>query len=114
MTTTNEKINEYIEQGSIDKIASSGLVPIRRPVVDLWHGKITHYETVFVDTSEVYKEYFTDLSGDAQDFVMQLNCYKSMDYDSMVDHYDAIVEKKNLENPNSIESILKNREDNNV
>ena len=45
--------------------------------------------------SNVNKEYFEDLNGDCQDYVMSLDKYKDMDYDTMVGLYDEPIEQKN-------------------
>ena len=57
--------------------------------LNIWNGKVTT-EKRLVDVSDVFKELWSDLSSDCQDYVMSLNKYKDMDFDKMLKDYDHI------------------------
>ena len=60
--------------------------------INLFTGKsrTTHR---WVDISNVGDDYWEDLSSDCQDYVMSLDKYKNMDYDTMIDDYNKPIEK---------------------
>ena len=98
MTQINEKMNEAIINDDFDKIENIALNPNHAYVkvidVNLFTGKARHTHR-WVDISNVNDDYFEDLSSDCQDYVMSLDKYKNMDYDTMVDLYDKPIEKRN-------------------
>ena len=98
MTQINEKMNEAIINDDFDKIENIALNPNHAYVkvidVNLFTGKARHTHR-WVDISNVNDDYFEDLSSDCQDYVMSLDKYKNMDYDTMVDLYDEPIEKRN-------------------
>jgi len=96
MTTLTDKINNFIENDDLQSIESafnSGCHPIREPRIDLWTGKFLGYETIWVDTREVNKEYYDNLSSDCQSYIQQLDEYKSLSYDDVIIAYDKKVDK---------------------
>jgi len=98
MTQINEKMNEAIINDDFDKIENIALNPNHAYVkvldVNLFTGK-SRYSHRWVDISNVNDDYFEDLSSDCQDYVMSLDKYKNMDYDTMIDLYDGPIEKRN-------------------
>ena len=98
MTQINEKMNEAIINDDFDKIENIALNPNHAYVkvidVNLFTGKARHTHR-WVDISNVNDDYFEDLSSDCQDYVMSLDKYKNMDYDTMVGLYDEPIEKRN-------------------
>ena len=50
--------------------------------LNIWNGTPTT-ENRWVDVSDVFKELWSDLSSDCQDYVMSLDKYKDMDYDTI-------------------------------
>jgi len=98
MTQINEKMNEAIINDDFDKIENIALNPnhayIKVIDVNLFTGKARHTNR-WVDISNVNDDYFEDLSSDCQDYVMSLDKYKNMDYDTMIDLYDGPIEKRN-------------------
>ena len=98
MTQINEKMDEAIINDDFDKIENIALNPNHAYVkvidVNLFTGKAKHTHR-WVDISNVNDDYFEDLSSDCQDYVMSLDKYKNMDYDTMVDLYDEPIEKRN-------------------
>jgi hypothetical protein len=98
MTQINEKMNEAIINDDFDKIENIALNPnhayIKVIDVNLFTGKARHTHR-WVDISNVNDDYFEDLSSDCQDYVMSLDKYKNMDYDTMIDLYDGPIEKRN-------------------
>jgi hypothetical protein len=98
MTQINEKMNEAIINDDFNKIESIALNPKNAYVkildVNLFTGK-ARYVYRWVDISNVGDDYFEDLSSDCQDYVMSLDKYKNMDYDTMIDLYDGPIEKRN-------------------
>ena len=113
MPDVNEKMNEAIEQDDFNKIEAIALsgktAPVRVACFDIFKGEISHYETRWTDISEVGKEYFDSLSGDCQDYVMQLDEYKKLDYDKLVETYDNKVEQYELKKGTHISQFLKNK-----
>jgi len=57
--------------------------------LNIWNGKVTT-EKRLVDVSDVFKELWSDLSSDCQDYVMSLDKYKDMDFDKMLKEYDDV------------------------
>ena len=98
MTQINEKMDEAIINDDFDKIENIALNPnhayIKVIDVNLFTGKARHTHR-WVDISNVNDDYFEDLSSDCQDYVMSLDKYKNMDYDTMIDLYDGPIEKRN-------------------
>ena len=98
MTQLNEKMDEAIINDDFDKIENIALNPNHAYVkvidVNLFTGKARHTHR-WVDISNVNDDYFEDLSSDCQDYVMSLDKYKNMDYDTMVGLYDEPIEKRN-------------------
>ena len=98
MTQINEKMDEAIINDDFDKIENIALNPNHAYVkvidVNLFTGKARHTHR-WVDISNVNDDYFEDLSSDCQDYVMSLDKYKNMDYDTMVGLYDEPIEKRN-------------------
>jgi hypothetical protein len=98
MTQIDEKMNEAIINDDFNEIESIALNPKNAYVkildVNLFTGK-ARYIYRWVDISNVGDDYFEDLSSDCQDYVMSLDKYKNMDYDTMVDLYDEPIEKRN-------------------
>ena len=98
MTQINEKMDQAIINDDFDKIENIALNPNHAYVkvidVNLFTGKAKHTHR-WVDISNVNDDYFEDLSSDCQDYVMSLDKYKNMDYDTMVDLYDEPIEKRN-------------------
>jgi hypothetical protein len=97
MTQINEKMDNAIINDDFNQIESIALNPnhayVKVTDLNLWTGtsRTTHR---WVDISNVGEDYFEDLSSDCQDYVMQLDKYKSMDYDAMVEDYDRPIEKE--------------------
>jgi len=61
MNTLTDTINNFVENDdlqSIEAAFNSGCHPIKEPRIDLWTGKFLGYETIWVDTKEVNKEYY--------------------------------------------------------
>ena len=91
MTQINEKMNEAIINDDFDKIENIALNPNHAYVkvldVNLFTGN-SRYTHRWVDISNVGEEYFQDLSSDCQDYVMSLDQYKNMDFDTMLKKYD--------------------------
>ena len=98
MTQINEKMDQAIINDDFDKIENIALNPnhayIKVIDVNLFTGKARHAHR-WVDISNVNDDYFEDLSSDCQDYVMSLDKYKNMDYDTMVGLYDEPIEKRN-------------------
>ena len=95
MTNLTDKINNYIENDDLQSIESafnSGCHPIKEPRIDLWTGNFLGYETIWVDTREVNKEYYDNLSSDCQSYVQQLDEYKSLSYDDVIIAYDKKID----------------------
>ena len=96
MKTLTEKIEEYVENNNLHAIEAafnSGCHPIKEPRIDLWTGQLLGYETIWVDTKEINKEYYDNLSSDCQSYVQQLDEYKSLNYDDVIIAYDKKVDQ---------------------
>ena len=91
MNNINEKIDETVMNGDFDKIESIALNPksayVKCKGLNIWNGTLTT-ENRWVDVSDVFKELWSDLSSDCQDYVMSLDQYKNMDFDTMLKKYD--------------------------
>ena len=100
MTQINEKMNEAIINDNFDQIESIVLNPnyayVKILDVNLLTGN-SRYTHRWVDISNVGEDYFEDLSNDCQSYVMQLDKYKDLDYDTMVGLYNEPIEKKDNE-----------------
>ena len=112
--TINEKMNNAVINDNFNTIESIALNPknalVRVSCFNIFTGKL-HYEQKWVDVSSVLnkEDYFEDLNGDWQDYVMQLDKYKNMDYDKMVDDFDKPIEKKNNESLKYFEDLIDKR-----
>ena len=98
MTQINNKMDQAIINDDFDQIEKIALDPnyahVKCSEFNIFTGKLT-FINKWVDISNVNKEYFEDLNGDCQDYVMSLDKYKDMDYDTMVGLYDEPIEQKN-------------------
>ena len=100
MTEINEKMDQAVINDDFDKIESIALNPknalVRVYEFNMFTGQGRFVEK-WVDVSNVInqEDYFEDLTGECQDYVMQLDKYKNMDYDKMIEEYDRPIEKKN-------------------
>jgi len=96
--TINEKMNNAVINDNFNTIESIALNPknalVRVSCFNIFTGKL-HYEQKWVDVSSVLnkEDYFEDLNGECQDYVMSLPKYKKLNYDKMVEIYDNEVEK---------------------
>ena len=114
MNDINETMDNAIIGDNFNKIESIALNPknalVRVSCFNIFTGKL-HYEQKWVDVSSVInkEDYFEDLNGDCQDYVMQLDKYKDMDYDKIVDDYDKPIEKKNNESLKYFEDLIDKR-----
>ena len=98
MKQINDKMDQAIINDDFDQIENIALNPkyayVKCYDLNLFNGASrTNYR--WVDISNVGEDYFEDLSSDCQDYVMSLNKYKDMDYDTMVGLYDEPIEQKN-------------------
>ena len=94
----NEKMNEAIINDDFNVIENIALNPkyayVKCYDLNLFNSTSrTNYR--WVDISNVGEDYFEDLSSDCQDYVMSLDKYKDMDYDTMVDDYNKPIEEEN-------------------
>ena len=98
MNDINEKMDQAVINDDFDKIESIALNPknalVRVHEFNMFTGQ-GRFVNRWVDISNVNKEYFEDLSGDCQDYIMSLDKYKDMDYDTIVGLYDEPIEQKN-------------------
>ena len=100
MNDINETMDQAIINDDFDKIESIALNPknalVRIHEFNMFTGQ-GHFINKWVDVSSVINQddYFDDLNSDCQDYVMQLDKYKNMDYDSIVDDFDKPIEIKN-------------------
>ena len=98
MTQINDKMDQAIINDDFDQIENIALDPNHALVKTTQYNMFTDqvsFVNRWVDISNVNKEYFDDLSSDCQDYVMSLDKYKDMDYDTMVGLYDEPIEQKN-------------------
>tara|TARA_R100001129_G_scaffold23315_1_gene14846 strand:+ start:352 stop:702 length:351 start_codon:yes stop_codon:yes gene_type:complete len=98
MKTINQKMDQAVMNDDFNEVEKIALNPKNAYVkchdINLFTGKSTiNYR--WVDVSNVNKEYFDDLSGDCQEYVMSLDKYKDMEYEKMVEEYDKPIEAKN-------------------
>ena len=97
MTDINETMDNAIIDDDFNKIESIALNPKNAYVkvhefnMFTGHGRFINK---WDDISNVFDDYFEDLNGDCQDYVMSLDKYKSMDYDAMIEDYDKPIEKR--------------------
>ena len=93
----NEKMDEAVINDDFNSIENIALNPKNAYVnvgkFNIFNGKFWR-EWEWVDISSVInkEDYFEDLNGDCQDYVMQLDKYKNMDNDSKL----AILSKKEM------------------
>ena len=61
-----------------------------------WSEAVEGFVKKWVDVSSVInkEDYFDDLNSDCQSYVMQLDKYKDLDYDKIVDDFDKPIEIK--------------------
>ncbi len=103
----NEKMNNAIindDIDSIEKTVSKGYAPVR---VRLLNG---YTETRWIDTTELHKTYYDDLSSDEQDFVIDTykNKFNGKKWlDNLIDYHDNKVETWELKNGTHISQFLK-------
>ena len=98
MTQINDKMDQAIINDDFDQIENIALDPNHALIKTTQYNMFTDqvsFVNRWVDISNVNKEYFDDLSSDCQDYVMSLDKYKNMDYDTMVGLYDEPIEEKN-------------------
>ena len=100
MNDINETMDNAIIEDDFNKIENIALNPKNAYVkchdLNIWTGK-SSYTHRWVDVSNVGKDFWDDLNSDCQDYVMSLDKYKDLDYDSIVGLYDEPIEKKNNE-----------------
>jgi hypothetical protein len=100
MNNINEKMNDAICNDDFNTIESIALNPkyayVRCSQFNMFTGDVSWVKR-WVDISSVGEEYFDDLNGDCQDYVMDLPQYKDMEYEKMVEEYDKPIEAKNNE-----------------
>ena len=98
MDEINEKMDQALMDDDFNQIENIALnknhAYVKVTDINLFTGKsrTTHR---WVDISNVGDDYFEDLSSDCQDYVMSLDKYKNMNYDTMVDLYNEPIEKRN-------------------
>jgi hypothetical protein len=98
MTQINDKMDQAIINDDFDQIEKIALNPNYALIKTTQYNMFTdqvNFVNRWVDISNVNKEYFEDLNSDCQDYVMSLDKYKDMDYDTMVGLYDEPIEQKN-------------------
>ena len=114
MNDINETMDQAVIDDDFDKIESIALNPknalVRVHEFNIFTGQ-GRFVKKWVDVSSVInkEDYFEDLNGDCQDYVMQLDKYKNIDYDKMVDDYDQPIEKKNNESLKYFEDLINKR-----
>ena len=100
MNDINKTMDNAIIDDDFNKIESIALNPknalVRVHEFNMFTGQ-GRFVKKWVDVSSVInqEDYFDDLNGDCQDYVMSLDKYKNMDYDKMVDDFDKPIEIKN-------------------
>ena len=107
MTQINDKMDQAIINDDFDQIEKIALNPNYALIKTTQYNMFTdqvNFVNRWVDISNVNKEYFDDLSSDCQDYVMSLDKYKDMDYDTMVGLYDEPIEQKTIKNLNCSEN----------
>ena len=114
MSDINEKMDEAVINDDFNSIESIALNPknalVRVHEFNMFTGQ-GRFVKKWVDVSSVInqEDYFDDLNGDCQDYVMSLDNYKNMDYDKMVDDFDKPIEKKNNESLKYFEDLIDKR-----
>jgi hypothetical protein len=110
MTQINNKMDQAIMNDDFDQIEKIALNPnyayVKCSQFNIFTGKLT-FINKWVDISNVGKEYFEDLNGDCQDYVMSLDKYKDVDYDTMVDLYNEPIEQKNIKSLELLKKQIK-------
>ena len=100
MTQINEKMDQAVINDDFNKIESIALNPknalVRVHEFNMFTGQ-GRFVKKWVDVSSVINQddYFEDLNSDCQSYVMQLDKYKDLDYDKIVDDFDKPIEIKN-------------------
>ena len=96
MDEINEKMDQALMDDDFNQVENIALnknhAYVKVTDINLFTGKsrTTHR---WVDISNVGDDYWEDLSSDCQDYVMSLDKYKNMDYDTMIDDYNKPIEK---------------------
>jgi len=108
----NDKMDQAIINDDFDQIESIVLNPkhayVKCSEFNIFTGKLT-YVNKWVDISNVGEYYFEDLSGDCQDYVMNLPKYKDMDYDQLVDDYNKPIEQKDNKRLEELKKAINNK-----
>jgi len=95
MTDVNKKMNDAICNDDFNTIESIALNPkyayVKCSQFNMFTGDVSWVKR-WVDISNVGEDYFEDLNSDCQEYVMTLDKYKDMDYDTMVDEYNKPIE----------------------
>ena len=100
MNDINETMDQAVINDDFNKIESIALNPknalVRVHEFNMFTGQ-GRFVKKWVDISSVInqEDYFDDLSSDCQSYVMQLDKYKDLDYDKIVDDFDKPIEIKN-------------------
>ena len=93
----NEKMEDAIYNDDFNTIESIALNPkyahVKCSQFNMYTGDVT-WTKRWVDISNVDEDYFEDLSSDCQEYVMSLDKYRDMDYDTMVDEYNKPIEEE--------------------
>ena len=96
MTDLNEKMEEALTEDNFNTIENIALNPnhalVRTTQYNMFTDEVS-FVNKWVDISNVGDDYWEDLSSDCQDYVMSLDKYKNMDYDTMIDDYNKPIEK---------------------
>ena len=114
MNDINETMDQAVINDNFNQIENIALNPKNAYVkchdLNVFTGK-SSYNYRWVDISNVIdqEDYFEDLNSDCRDYVMQLDKYKDMDYDKIVDNYDKPIEKKNNESLKYFEDQINKR-----
>jgi len=69
------------------KVKTMNMQYVKCKGLNIWNGTPTT-KNRWVDVSDVFKELWSDLSSDCQDYIMSLDKYKDMDFDTMLKKYD--------------------------
>ncbi len=110
----NEKMNNAVINDNFNTIENIALNPKNAYVnvskFNIFTGKAWRvWEWIDISSVINKEDYFEDLSGECQDYVMQLDKYKNMDYDKMVEDYNKPIEKKNNESLKYFEDLIDKR-----
>ena len=114
MNDINETMDNAVINDDFNKIESIALNPKNALVRVHEFNMFTsqgRFVNKWVDVSSVInkEDYFDDLNSDCQSYVMQLDKYKDLDYDSIVGLYDEPIEKKNNESLQHLKDQINKR-----